>query len=192
MAQEEGCISREERPPRVGQNRRLPSSNRYQASYVGPDLRHHNAPNTFTAKMAAERRLIELDAWIPPARAGGAEESAVDPAGGVRADLDRSAPHQAGHPDRLPRCSTTTSPTRWAGIIPLILRLPSALGGWGREYVTGGGSTTFTVSLGRMMPGRSTQPTSPRFFHAAFTKWLASFSRSGWWAPMTLPGPVHG
>src|SRR6476619_7317610 len=50
---------------------------------------------------------------------------------------------------------------------------------------------TFTVSPGRMMPGRSTQPTSPRFLHAAFTKWLVSFSRSGWWAWMTLPGPMH-
>ena len=68
--------------------------------------------------------------------------------------------------------------------------MPLAAGG--SEYVTGVGSMTFTVSPGRMMPGRSTQPTSPRFFHAAFTKWLASFSRSGWWAWMTLPGPVHG
>ena len=55
-----------------GRIRRLPSSKRFQASYVGPDLVRHNAPNTFTAKidaehwLAAERRSIELDTWIPP------------------------------------------------------------------------------------------------------------------------------
>jgi integrase len=52
--------------------RRLPSQ-RYQASYIGPDLIRHTAPRTYTAKMdaehwlAIERRLIERDEWTPPA-----------------------------------------------------------------------------------------------------------------------------
>lgn len=56
-----------------GTIRRLPSK-RYQASYVGPDLARHNAPETFTSKMDAEgwltmeRRLIEWDEWSPPAQ----------------------------------------------------------------------------------------------------------------------------
>ena len=62
------------RPNRRGWGwiRRLPSK-RHQASYVGPDERRHNAPATFTVRMdaeawlAAERRLIELDTWTPPA-----------------------------------------------------------------------------------------------------------------------------
>jgi integrase len=47
-------------------------SKRWQASYMGPDLQRHTAPDTFTAKMdaeywlASERRLIERDAWTPP------------------------------------------------------------------------------------------------------------------------------
>ena len=56
-----------------GAIRRLPSK-RYQASYTGPDLARHNAPETFTSKvdaegwLSAERRLIEWDEWSPPAR----------------------------------------------------------------------------------------------------------------------------
>ena len=54
-----------------GSIRRLPSK-RYQASYIGPDLARHVAPETFTAKIdaegwiAAERRLVEWDEWISP------------------------------------------------------------------------------------------------------------------------------
>ncbi|MGV0645653.1 hypothetical protein ABQE44_19870 [Mycolicibacterium sp. XJ2546] len=53
--------------------RKLPSG-RWQASYVGPDLRRHNAHTTFGAKIdaeawvAAERRLMERDEWTPPAQ----------------------------------------------------------------------------------------------------------------------------
>ena len=54
--------------------RRLPNkSRRHQASYVGPDLKRHYAPHTFTLKtdaerwLADERRLIERDDWTPPA-----------------------------------------------------------------------------------------------------------------------------
>ena len=62
------------RPNRRGWGwiRKLPSK-RYQASYVGPDDKRHNAPSTYTVRMdaeawlAAERRLIELDTWTPPA-----------------------------------------------------------------------------------------------------------------------------
>lgn len=51
--------------------RRLPSG-RWQASYVGPDLKRHRAPSTFEAKidadawLHAERRLIEREEWSPP------------------------------------------------------------------------------------------------------------------------------
>lgn len=47
-------------------------SGRYQASYIGPDLVRHCAPNTFTARMDAEywladeRRMIERDQWVSP------------------------------------------------------------------------------------------------------------------------------
>jgi integrase len=58
-----------------GKIRQLPNkSRRFQASYVGPDMVRHNAPTTYTTKMdaegwlAAERRLIELDEWTPPAQ----------------------------------------------------------------------------------------------------------------------------
>jgi integrase len=54
-----------------GAIRRLPSK-RYQASYIGPDLDRHVAPETFTAKidaegwLALERRLVEWDEWTSP------------------------------------------------------------------------------------------------------------------------------
>lgn len=58
---------------RKGRLRRLPSG-RWQAGYVGPDGRvHHNPTGTFASKeyaegwIASELRLIELDAWTPPA-----------------------------------------------------------------------------------------------------------------------------
>lgn len=54
-----------------GKIRLLPSGN-YQASYVGPDLTRHNAPQTFEAKddaiawMHRERDLIRREEWTPP------------------------------------------------------------------------------------------------------------------------------
>lgn len=48
-------------------------SGRWQARYIGPDSAEHKASTTFSAKidaegwLAAERRLIEQDAWTPPA-----------------------------------------------------------------------------------------------------------------------------
>ncbi|MEP6856277.1 MAG: site-specific integrase, partial [Pedococcus sp.] len=54
-----------------GKLRRLPSG-RYQASYIGPDLARHPAPDTFETKMdgeawlAGERRLLAEDDWLPP------------------------------------------------------------------------------------------------------------------------------
>jgi integrase len=56
-----------------GKIRSLPSK-RYQASYVGPDLVRHTAPNTYTSKLDAEgwladeRRRVERDEWTPPAQ----------------------------------------------------------------------------------------------------------------------------
>lgn len=54
-----------------GAIRRLPSK-RFQASYLGPDLRRHVAPTTFAARIDAEgwlvteRRLVETDTWTAP------------------------------------------------------------------------------------------------------------------------------
>lgn len=57
-----------------GKIRRLPSG-RFQASYMWrPPRERHLAPHTFSTRTAAEgwlaneRRLIELDAWTPPAQ----------------------------------------------------------------------------------------------------------------------------
>ncbi|MGO9032146.1 tyrosine-type recombinase/integrase [Mycobacterium sp.] len=56
-----------------GKIRQLPSSKRFQASYIGPDTVRHKADHTFGTKIDAEgwlsneRRLIELDTWTPPA-----------------------------------------------------------------------------------------------------------------------------
>jgi hypothetical protein len=64
-----------------GTIRRLPS-NRWQASYVGPDHRRHTGPVTWThrtdaeAWLAAERRLIEGAAWTPPTDRRRAETTA--------------------------------------------------------------------------------------------------------------------
>lgn len=55
-----------------GKLRKLPSK-RWQASYVGPDQNRHTGATTYTAKGDAEewlndeRKLIERDAWTPPA-----------------------------------------------------------------------------------------------------------------------------
>jgi len=55
-----------------GAIRKLPSG-RYQASYSGPDLVRHKAPQTFTARIDAEgwlhrqRRAVEGEDWTPPA-----------------------------------------------------------------------------------------------------------------------------
>ncbi|MDR0283913.1 MAG: site-specific integrase [Propionibacteriaceae bacterium] len=55
-----------------GHIRKLPSK-RFQASYVGPDMRRHNAPETFSTKLAAqgwlaaERKLVESEGWVSPA-----------------------------------------------------------------------------------------------------------------------------
>ncbi|MBK8732849.1 MAG: site-specific integrase [Actinomycetales bacterium] len=55
-----------------GHLRKLPSG-RWQASYLGPDLRRHNGPSTYEAKidgeawLLEERRLIERGQWVAPA-----------------------------------------------------------------------------------------------------------------------------
>jgi integrase len=54
---------------------------RWHASYVGPDKARHKAPATFGAKidaegwLAAERRLIELRLWTPPASRDAAKKA---------------------------------------------------------------------------------------------------------------------
>jgi hypothetical protein len=65
-----------------GYIRRLPSK-RYQASYLGPDLARHAAPDTLEAKMDAEgwlrdeRKIIGAGEWIPELLAPRSPERAV-------------------------------------------------------------------------------------------------------------------
>ncbi|UQE75945.1 N-terminal phage integrase SAM-like domain-containing protein [Gordonia sp. PP30] len=83
-----------------GKLRRLPSG-RYQASYPDPgpggSSRYHNAPHTFDAKidaegwLAAERRLIELGNWTPPAERAEGEQT---PAVTLRAYADQWLPER--------------------------------------------------------------------------------------------------
>jgi integrase len=64
--------------------RKLPSR-RYQASYVGPDLGRHSAPDTFETKMDAEgwlrdeRELINSENWLPPKRRADVARAAQPP-----------------------------------------------------------------------------------------------------------------
>ncbi|WP_288864353.1 site-specific integrase [uncultured Corynebacterium sp.] len=56
-----------------GSAEKLPSG-RWRAKYTGPDAKQHKAPATFPTELMArawlaeERRLIDLNAWTPPAR----------------------------------------------------------------------------------------------------------------------------
>jgi integrase len=67
-----------------GYIRRLPSR-RYQASYTGPDLVRHTAPDTFETKMdaeawlAEERRLTGSPDWLPPKGRAAAARAAQPP-----------------------------------------------------------------------------------------------------------------
>ena len=62
-----------------GAIRKLPS-NRFQASFVGPDGRRHNAPDTFKTKteasgwLAAKRTEIREGNWVPGEQAASTEE----------------------------------------------------------------------------------------------------------------------
>lgn len=63
-----------------GRIAKLPSG-RWRARYTGPDAVLYNAPRTFSTKMdaegwlAAERRLIDLEAWTPPTERGARSEA---------------------------------------------------------------------------------------------------------------------
>jgi integrase len=67
-----------------GYIRRLPSK-RWQASYIGPDLARHAAPDTFEAKidaeawLAEERRIIARGGWIAPKQRSVAALAALPP-----------------------------------------------------------------------------------------------------------------
>jgi integrase len=67
-----------------GYIRRLPSK-RYQASYVGPDMRRHAAGHAFEAKLdaeawlVAERRIVDSGSWIAPSMRAAAVEAALPP-----------------------------------------------------------------------------------------------------------------
>lgn len=64
--------------------RKLPSR-RYQASYIGPDLGRHSAPDTFETKMDAEgwlrdeRELVNSEHWLPPKRRADVARAAQPP-----------------------------------------------------------------------------------------------------------------
>lgn len=82
----------------------LPSG-RWRARYSGPDGDLHNAPRTFESKidaegwLATERRLIDLDAWTPPAeRQARAQSLTVTVAEYCASIIDRRARKQ---PDPL-------------------------------------------------------------------------------------------
>jgi integrase len=67
-----------------GYIRRLPSK-RYQASYIGPDLERHAAPDTFETKMDAEgwlrdeRKIVNSGEWMPPKGRAAAARAAQPP-----------------------------------------------------------------------------------------------------------------
>lgn len=67
-----------------GYIRRLPSK-RYQASYIGPDLARHAAPDTFEAKLDAEGwmrdegKIITSEEWMPPKSRAAAARAAQPP-----------------------------------------------------------------------------------------------------------------
>ncbi len=67
-----------------GYIRKLPSK-RYQASYIGPDLGRHAAPDTFETKMDAEgwlrdeRELVNSVHWLPPKRRADVARAAQPP-----------------------------------------------------------------------------------------------------------------
>lgn len=77
-------MAAKKRRPRAawGSAEPLPSG-RWRAKYTGPDGKPHKAPGTFPTELmarawlAAERRLIDLDAWTPPARREEAEKRAA-------------------------------------------------------------------------------------------------------------------
>src|SRR4051812_43932657 len=64
--------------------RKLPSK-RYQASYTGPDLGRHSAPDTFETKVDAEgwlrdeRELVNSEHWLPPKRRAAVARAAQPP-----------------------------------------------------------------------------------------------------------------
>ncbi|MFF0496442.1 tyrosine-type recombinase/integrase [Nocardia aobensis] len=80
--------SRKRRSPRraFGRIRKLPSG-RFQAAYLGPDLQLHKADHTFDTRaraegwISAERQLIDLETWTPPAARGleAAEQAPTTP-----------------------------------------------------------------------------------------------------------------
>lgn len=67
-----------------GYVRRLPSK-RYQASYIGPDMRRHTAGRGFEtvrdaeAWLDAERRIVEGGGWIAPSKRAAAAMSSLPP-----------------------------------------------------------------------------------------------------------------
>jgi integrase len=67
-----------------GYIRKLPSG-RTQASYIGPDLVRHNAPDTFDAKIDAEawltdeRRIVASGNWVAPSRRREVREASLPP-----------------------------------------------------------------------------------------------------------------
>ena len=76
-----------------GAIRKLPSG-RFQASYTGPDLARHKAPQTFTARIDAEgwlhrqRASVEGENWTPPAEPKPRAVTVADYADAWLADRD--------------------------------------------------------------------------------------------------------
>lgn len=113
-----------------GSIRRLPS-NRWQASYVGPDHRRHTGPTTWThrtdaeAWLAAERRIIESGTWTPPTDRQRAETAAGQRLGDYAATVIKRRATRSRSPLR-PTTRAHYEQTLRLAILPTLGDLPIA------------------------------------------------------------------
>ena len=111
-----------------GSIRRLPSD-RWQASYVGPDHRRHTGPTTWThrtdaeAWLGVERRLIEGAAWTPPADRRRAETTAEQLLGDYAATVIKRRATRSRNPLR-PTTRAHYEQTLRLAILPTLGDLP--------------------------------------------------------------------
>lgn len=113
-----------------GSIRRLPS-NRWQASYVGPDHRRHTGPVTWThrtdaeAWLAAERHVIESGTWTPPTDRQRAETTAGQRLGDYAATVIKRRATRSRSPLR-PTTRAHYEQTLRLAILPTLGDLPIA------------------------------------------------------------------
>ncbi len=129
--------SRKRRP--FGRVQRLPSG-RYRGRYTGPDGGLHNAPRTFETEMDAdawlvsERRLIDLDAWTPPA-----DREAKKRADGITVTelCTRTIERRNLRPGSREQYKSLVAKriTPYIGDLPAPLTTPDDIAGWGRSML---------------------------------------------------------